>query len=291
MKNSTHFIRTSDLDQAATDFHNNKIEPWVGKVYELPHWFDTNIDSDSKEYKENILKLWSEITNRKKYDPEIDEVTPLDGLDAIRRPAFYSTGSAYEAGKHLMAIGHLLMRSNIKSGNKVLEYGAGFGQTSVAFARVGAQVDTVDVNKPFCDAVSEVAKFYDVNLKSHIGEFGYNPSGEDHYYDLVFFYECFHHCLDIKKMIAQLKKIVKPTGKILLAGEPICDELSPILPYPWGIRLNWENVAIMRYRGWMELGFQKDYLFKCFSDAGFSCHVYNDPNSDPARVYEFLPIA
>ncbi|RFD18627.1 class I SAM-dependent methyltransferase [Komagataeibacter melaceti] len=288
MKNGTYFINNGDLDESAKDFHsNNNLEKWHGKVYELPYWFDDNIDPDSEQYKKNILKLWSEITNRENYTPGSDEFTPIGGVDAIKRPAFYSTGSAHEAGKHLMAIGHLLMRSNIKNGDKVLEYGAGFGQTSVAFARVGAHVDTVDVNKEFCDAVNDVSRFYDVSLKSHIGEFGYNPSGENNYYDLIFFYECFHHCLDIKKTILELRDALKPTGKILLAGEPIFDEICPILPYPWGIRLDWQNVSIMRYRGWMELGFQKDYLFKCFSDAGFYCNVYDDTNSEPAKVYEF----
>jgi hypothetical protein len=43
----------------------------------------------------------------------------------------------------------------------------------------------------------------------------------------------------------------------------------------------------MRIRGWMELGFQKDFLVGQLDKAGFTCAEYRDPNSHWAQVYEF----
>jgi len=281
-------FRIEELDTVATDFQRGEGERWRGRSLILPEWFDTNLDPLSPAYYQQMLRLWEAITGRKGYDPLLNEDTPeIADLDAIYKPAFYASGDSQFAGAQIMAMGHIIMRSGIRPGDRVLEYGAGFGQTALALARLGARVDTVDVNPHFCKAVSTAAERYSVDLTSHVGQFGFNPSGDANAYSLILFYESFHHCIAFDKIIPKFSSLLTDNGKIILAGEPIFNQLCPDLPYLWGFRLDWENVAVMRIRGWLELGFQRDFLLALFARSGFACSEHSDPNSHWAQVYEF----
>lgn len=281
-------ISISQLDEVALAFQRNDRAPWEGGALELPGWFDLGVKYESADYKAQVLRLWEEITALNDYNPTLHEDTPEIGeLDAIFRPGFYATGDAELAGGHLIAMGHILKRSGVRTGDRVLEYGAGFGQTALAFARLGAKVDTVDINPAFCSAVQRNGHHFGVDLTAHHGKFGDNPAGMPNAYDLILFYESFHHCLDFEALIANLPTLLKPDGRVLLAGEPIFDDQCPAMPYGWGPRLDWECVAVMRIRGWMELGFQRDFLLHQFSKVGFDCTIHTDPNSHWAQVYEF----
>lgn len=239
-------------------------------TFELPSGFDLSLNPLSKEYHEQQLKLWSAITRRTAYNPAFDEDTPeIAHADALYRPSFYAVGDSFLAGEHLMALGHILRHSGLKSGDRALEYGAGFGQIALAFARCGVQVDTVDINKSFSAVVNRIGDHYNAPLNAHVGHFGDNPAGHDSSYDLIYFYESFHHCFEFKEVIPKLFKMLKPGGKVFMAGEPISKGPSSWMPYPWGIRLDGENVSIMRQRGWMELGFQEDFLVSIFENNGF----------------------
>ncbi|ARR52689.1 SAM-dependent methyltransferase [Rhizorhabdus wittichii DC-6] len=276
------------LDEVALDFEKGNHDRWRGHSLSLPDWFDPTLDPWGAAYRDQMLKLWEAITNRSGYQPASNEDTPeIADLDATFRPAFYASGDTRFAGGQLMAMGHILMRSDIAAGQRVLEYGAGFGLTALSFGRLGAKVDTVDINPAFCRAVQTAADRYQVDLTPHVGEFGFNPAGIPNAYDLIFFYESFHHALDFAPLLPRLRDLLTPTGKVILAGEPIFDALCSDLPYLWGFRLDWENVAVMRIRGWLELGFQKNFLIGEFARAGFECTEHRDPNSHWAQVYEF----
>lgn len=257
-------------------------------AFALPEGFDLWIDPRSDDYRRQQLALWSAITQRPKYNPSADEDTPeIVHADAIHRPAFYSTGSTFVAGDHLMALGHLLRQSGLKAGDRALEYGAGFGQIALAFARTGVRVDTVDINPAFSAAVAQLGERYEAPLAAHVGEFGYNPAGEDGAYDLIYFYESFHHCFDFLEVIPKLHRMLKPGGKVMMAGEPIVEGSVPLLPYPWGIRLDGENIAIMRQRGWMELGFREDFLVSVFQKEGFTFRKYPLDGYHYCTIYSF----
>lgn len=256
----------------------------------LPEGFDLTLDPDSEAWRAQQLDLWALITRRTDYDPLRDEDTPEIGeMDAVLRPSFYATKQTAIVGDHLLGMGQLLKRADLRPGARVLEYGAGFGQIALAFARTGVTVDTVDVNPAFCGAVRQLAERYEVDLTAHVGTFGDNPASEPAAYDLIYFYESFHHCLDFRAVLPKLRAMLKPGGRILMAGEPIFAGPHPALPYPWGIRLDGECVAVMRQRGWMELGFQEDYLMKVFAEAGFS-GMKHPSNDHYAIVYEFRTV-
>lgn len=277
-----------DLDSAALDFQIGNLDGWHGHVLALPSWFEHSQSPTSQAFRNQMLRLWSAITGRTTYSPVEHEDTPeIADADALVRPAFYASSDLHYAGAQIIAMGHIVMRSGLVAGDRVLEYGAGFGQTALALARLGAHVDTVDINPAFCKVVKRSAEHFLASLTPHQGEFGLNPAGNDNAYKLVLFYESFHHCFDFFSLIEKLPSLLAPGGRVILAGEPIFDEHCPELPYPWGFRLDWENVAVMRHRGWMELGFQREFLLDLFAQAGFTCRVYTDPNSHWATIYQF----
>lgn len=284
--------RKFSFDQIDTVTAALNVEPFRGSVqvgaFEVPKEFDLWLDPRSGDYRDQQLSLWSGITGRSNYDPSVDEDTPeIAEADSLYRPAFYSTGSTFVAGDHLMALGHLLRQSGLKAGGRALEYGAGFGQIALAFARTGVRVDTVDINPAFSAAVNRLGEHYGAPLSAHVGEFGFNPANEDGVYDLIYFYESFHHCFNFLEVIPKLHKMLKPGGKIMMAGEPISDSTVPWLPYPWGVRLDGENVSIMRQRGWMELGFREDFLVSVFETEGFKFQKYPLDGYHYCTIYSF----
>jgi 2-polyprenyl-3-methyl-5-hydroxy-6-metoxy-1,4-benzoquinol methylase len=258
----------------------------------LPAWYDHTLDSMSDEYKAQQYTLWKAITGvDRDYDPDSDEQTlGQDRLDAVRYPGWHyaapTAGSIHNEGEHNIAAGMIMTNSGIRPGHRVLEYGAGFGKVSVLMARLGATVDTVDISDYYCDAVKQQAEFYNIPLTAFKGEFGWNPRG-DQKYDLILFYECFHHCVEFKTVIPLLKQHLSPNGKIILAGEPIFSTVNAAVPFEWGFRLNVENLCIMRYRHWFELGFTESFIEKIFTQAGFAVTKMECPPTPLGNGYIF----
>jgi len=248
----------------------------VGHTYmRLPAWYDATLDSMSDEYAIQQHTLWKHITAvDRDYNPNLDEQTlGQDSVDAVRYPGWHyaapNAGSIADESQHIIAAGMIMKNSGVQQGQWVLEYGAGFGKASVLMSRLGANVDTVDISDYYCDAVKQQADFYNIPLTSFKGEFGWNPRG-DQKYDLILFYECFHHCVEFKTVIPLLKQHLTPTGKIIIAGEPIVKTINDVIPFDWGFRLTAENLCIMRHRRWFELGFTESFIEQIFTQAGFA---------------------
>ena len=282
-------IEIDQLDDAARIFVHGPHAELGRKTLRLPDWFDFDLDPDGPEFRTQQLRLWEAITARENYDPSVNEDCPeVGGLDAWRQPGFYASGSSYVVGEQLLGMGLILVRSAATPASRVIEYGAGFGQNAVAFARFGCKVDTVDINPGFCSAVTTQAERFQIDLTAHAAPFGYNPAGKDGVYNVILFSECFHHCWDFPAVIPQLEKMLAPDGKILLAGESIYRGPQAPMPTDWGIRLEWETVAVMRIRGWMELGFREEYLTRQFMNHGFIWGYHAVPQAIPANLYEFV---
>ena len=294
-------VPVQDLDRAAEvlkQYSTRANSPWDefrDRYLALPDWYDASLDPFSPDYAAQQDRIWQWVAGRSSYSAVEQEQTPEAATqEHIYKPAFYvlrAPGTMATAGQHLIATGHFLKHSGIVARQRVLEYGAGYGQTALAFARMGAIVDTVDINPFFCNAVQAQGEFFKVKLTAFIGEFGDNPRlGEK--YRLIFFYEAFHHSRDFMGVIAKLRDNLADDGKILLGGEPITtDPNSPSIPYPWGLRLDVENAAVVRWRGWYELGFHEDFLVKCFIRQGFSYRKHPCEVADFAILYEFRPRA
>lgn len=259
----------------------------------LPDWFKTDLDPMSDEYFAQQMRLWQLIAGvDREYVAEVDELEEaVLNVDAIRRPGFYiwrNDAAIVSASDHVLATGMLMKHSGLKSGMWALEYGAGFAQTALAFARMGVNVDTVDISSTFCGYVKEQADFFGVNLTPFNALFGDNPRG-DQKYDLIWFYESFHHCVDFRNVVQRLKSHLTPTGRILLAGEPVAKRENLAIPYPWGLRLQSDVVAVIRNLRWFELGFSEDFLTTLFVNNGYTAEYFDCPMSIFGQVYCFMP--
>lgn len=258
---------------------------------EVPGWFNTDLDPYSDEYADQQHKLWSLITGVERgYQPEMDEQEPnLEHFDAVRFPGFFrrrDKEAVESAADHIIAAGMILKHCGLNAGDTALEYGAGFAQAALSLARLGVSVDTVDISSSFCRCVKEQADFFNVPLTPFEGKFGWNPR-TDHQYKLIFFYESFHHCLDFKTVVRDLKRHLASDGVVLLAGEPIIRTPHSGIPYPWGLRLHSEVIAVMRNKRWFELGFSEDFLVGLFTRAGFSAARMECPMSQYGDGYLF----
>lgn len=245
----------------------------IKKSYlKLPKWFNKDLHPASREYKNQQARLWMEITGiEREYIPDVDELTLNEPhTDPIRFPAGFIRRDELaikEQADHFIAMGVILKNCDLKPGQWALEYGAGFAQIALQLARLGVNVDTVDISDFFCKNVKEQADFFKVPLTPYKGLFGSNPRKIK--YDLILFYEAFHHCLDFMSVVSRLKENLAVNGKLILAGEPVSIKKDLAVPYPWGLRLAADVVAIMRERHWCELGFKEDYLVNTFKNQGF----------------------
>jgi len=250
-------------------------EPYRDAHLVLPDWFEQGLDPWGERYAEQQRRLWSEVVGSDHpYDPERDEkeIDLGPGVDAVRRPGFYirrDPDAIAAASDHVIAAGMLLKHSGLRPGQRALEYGAGFAQAALMLARLGVQVDTVDISRQFCTYVRRQSAFFQVPLAAFHGRFGDNPRPGERY-DLVWFYESFHHCVDFLQVVPKLAELLAPGGRVILIGEPIVQSENAAVPYPWGVRLHSEVAAVMRRTGWFELGFTEAFVFELFSRAGFS---------------------
>ena len=257
----------------------------------LPDWFERGLDPLGEAYAAQQHRLWKLVAGvDEDYDPGVHEKEHSWGdIDPGRTPGFYGRRdpeAIAAASDHVLATGMFLKHCGLKAGDRALEYGAGFGQTALALARLGVNVDTVDISATFCGYVREQAEFFKVLLTAFEGRFGSNPRPGSKY-DLIFFYESFHHCLDFQKVVLDLRDHLAEGGRVILGGEPIVEREYDAVPYPWGVRLHSEVVAVVRKQHWFELGFSEAFLFELFRSAGFRGRRVDCEPSLFGRLYVF----
>jgi SAM-dependent methyltransferase len=274
-------------------FNSATSTPWDNfrdAYLDMPEWIRLDLDPLSQQYAAQQRQSWNVIAGiDRDYDPHIDEETSPPHEDPIRFPGFFlrrDKDAVSSAADHFLAAGMIMKRSALEPGDWALEYGAGFAHTALQLARLGVNVDTVDISEPFCRNVKAQADFYRIPLTPFRGHFGRNPRGERKY-DLIWFYESFHHCVDFRQVVPELRRQLAPKGKVILAGEPIVPRANRAVPFPWGLRFDAEVVAIMRLRHWFELGFTEDFIVSLFTAAGFVAEPMECRESAYGRGYVF----
>ncbi len=210
-------------------------------------------DPDSDEYRAVQMRLYEWLHGRP-YAVS-NEVTVFDLETHVRYPFPYSTQSPDTVGNHIIAIGHVIRTLGLRGGQSVLEFGPGWGNTTLTLARMGCHVTAVDIEAKFLALIQERARTKGLEIETLHGDFSLARTLERRF-DAVLFFECFHHCADHQALVASLDRIVARGGKILFAAEPILDEF----PLPWGLRLDGESLWAIRRHGWLELGFQETYF-------------------------------
>lgn len=236
-------------------------------------------DPLSSEYHAHQMDLYRRTSGRE-YSI-VNEATPFDIEECLKKPFPYSTGSCRTTGEQLIAIGYLIRQMNLTPGAKVLEFGPGWGNTTVALAQMGFDVTAVDIEPKFCTLVERRAAQVGASVRTVNDDFLWSEVVDDQF-DVVMFFECFHHAADHLRLLRSLHRILKPGGRIILGGEPI----DPNFPQPWGVRLDGQSLWSIRKFGWMELGFTEDYFRTALAATGWRGECYASLDVPWMKVWE-----
>ncbi len=235
-------------------------------------------DPFSPEYRDFQLELYQRIAG-KPYSTANERT--LFNLDQHRhRPFPYYGGSTMTAGHHLRSIGFMLRTLDLPPGARIVEFGPGWGNTTLALALLGFKVTAVDIEPNFCQLLRERAAEAHVEIDVVEADFFW-AEGVAEPYDAAVFFECFHHCDDHMRLLRALRRAIKPDGKLVVASEPIVHDF----PMPWGVRTDGESLWAMRNFGWLELGFREHYFDAAIARSGWRTEKHYCADPDWATVW------
>lgn len=220
-------------------------------------------DPFSPEYRDFQLHIHERISG-KSYSPK-NERTVFDVAAYVHRPYPYHLKSLPTAGEHLLAVGFMLRMMDLPPGARVVEFGPGWGHTTIALAMLGFQVTAVDVEPNFCELLRLRAAQHHVEINVVEADFFWAESVTEPY-DAAVFFESFHHCHDHMRLLQALRTAVKPEGQVIFGAEPVV----PGYPVPWGVSMHGAALWAMRNFGWLELGFNEDYFQAALARAGWT---------------------
>ena len=225
------------------------------------------------------MSLHAALTGRS-YDASRDERTLFLVDEYEHRPFPFYLQSPVTAGNHLLAIGFLLRTMTLAPGSRVLEFGPGWGNTTIALAQLGMQVTAVDVEPNFCEILRRRAARHSVEVEVVEGDFFWAEQVSEPY-DAVVFFESFHHCADHMRLLRALRRAVKPGGQVYFGAEPILADYA----VPWGVRTDGEALWAMRNFGWLELGFRESYFRTALTRTGWRAEKRTCLDADWVSVW------
>jgi SAM-dependent methyltransferase len=236
-------------------------------------------DPYSPEYYQAQMRLYRDVSGRPDYSIANEHV-PMH-LDEVKKNPFpYCTKSAATVGDQLIAIGYLIRAMSLPAGSRLVEFGPGWGTTTVTLSQMGYRVTAVDAEPAFIDLIAHRARTLGQQIELVTGDMlGFHAERP---YDAALFFECFHHCADHLRMLRQLHDLVADDGLIAFAGEPVAD--APHFPFPWGLRLEGMAVWSIRKFGWLELGFDTSYFLRTLLRLGWSPRRHRSDVSHYADV-------
>ncbi len=231
------------------------------------------------DYAEFQFELYQRLAG-KPYSSE-NEVTRFDVEESARCPWPYSTGNPLVTADQFTAIGALLRRLDLPPGSRIVEFGPGWGNTTIPLALLGFQVTAIDIEPRFCELVQRRAAMHGVSIKTVNADF-LSIESADEPFDAAIFFECFHHASDHRRLLRALHGAVKTSGRILFGGEPI----SANFPMPWGLRMDGQSLWSIRKHGWFELGFNEDYFVEALATEGWLAAKHPSGDTPIADVWE-----
>jgi 2-polyprenyl-3-methyl-5-hydroxy-6-metoxy-1,4-benzoquinol methylase len=268
--------KLAELDAAAAisdaelrrAFDTFKMEPAIA-------WIS---DPDSADYVAAQFALYEKISGRH-YTTD-NEKTPFDPVTMAAKPFPYLNNNWEVTGDQLIAIGWIFKSLRLPSGASVLEFGPGWGNTTIAMARNGYRVTAIEIEPNFVELIREQARRVPVDLEVIRGDF-MDAATLGRTFDCVLFFECFHHCGRHNDLLDLMDKLVAPGGQIAFAAEPITDEFAA----PWGLRLDGQSLWAIRKHGWLELGFTESYFIRSLMRRGWLVAKHVLPWCPLAVVY------
>jgi len=217
-------------------------------------------DPGSAAYRDHELALYEQLTG-KPYSPA-RERSIFDLAEGVRSPFPYRTRTPDVVGDQLILLGFLMKAIPMPPPARILEFGPGWGNTTQALLQTGYDVTAVEIDPTFIDLIAQRCALNADRLTLETADMLEFTSTQR--FDVILFFESFHHCQDHRRLLRQLHDLLADRGVILFVAEPIVD-----LPYPWGLRLDGQSLWAMRQLGWLELGFDRAYFMGALRDTGW----------------------
>jgi len=238
-------------------------------------------DPFSAEYRTYQMDLYQRLAGTT-YDVS-NERSKFDVAAAVLRPFPYFTGSLDTVGRFTMGVGALLHAMRLSPGVRVLEFGAGWGNTTIAMAMAGLNVTALDIESDFCDLLTSRARQHGLDIAIVNDDFMWAETVAEPF-DAAVFFECFHHCADHMRLLRALQRAIRPGGRIYFGAEPIVERF----PVPWGLRLDGESLWAIRNNKWLELGFKESYFREALKRTGWTATKHIVPGLRWAAVWEAM---
>jgi SAM-dependent methyltransferase len=254
------------LDAAAAISDNEVRKGFETFAMKFPYKVVTDPNSD--EYRAQQFKLYEWLHGRPYSNTH--EVSEFDVDKAADVPFPFYTKSPNTVGNQLIAIGNLIRTMNLQPKAKILEFGPGWGNTTIWLAKMGYAVTAVDIEANFINLIRKRASRSHLKINAIEGDFSLIKKIEGKF-DAILFFECFHHCSNHQDLVASFQRAISPGGKIIFGAEPIDDGFH----LPWGLRLDGESLLAIRKFGWLELGFQERYFRSLLSKYGWVVEKHN----------------
>jgi SAM-dependent methyltransferase len=230
---------------------------------EPPALASQGLDPRSRQYAEAVMQTWSALTGRDSYDPVVDESFDLDLDEFVARPYPYSSRDPQDVGRYLAAVGWFMLTLAPKPGSRIVELGAGWGHLASSLAMTGYDVTAVDLNSSSVEVLRERNSRLGIQLKVEQSTFLDYRDGD---FDMVIFFEAFHHCAEPLELLDRCVSMLRPGGQLVFLAEAIYDDFY----CPWGVRPDGPAIFMARYAGWLELGFNRSFMYRELNARGFS---------------------
>ena len=98
------------------------------------------------------------------------------------------------------------------TGKKLLDVGVGLGESSVYFAKQGAEVTAVDLSPEMVDLTLRLGRRHGVEIKGVIAG-GEDLRVDSNSYDFVYSANTLHHVPDRERFFQEIHRVLKPGGR------------------------------------------------------------------------------
>jgi len=201
------------------------------------------------------------------YDARRHENFDFDLAQMIECPYPYITKEPTIIAQQVRDWANVLEAIDLPRNSRILEMGAGWGNTSLLLAQSGFEVSVLDINPLYLDLITKRCGRLGLKIDTIEGEF-LDITKLDQQYDAVLFYESFHHCLEHGELLRSVKTRLTKGGRVYFAGEPIIENA----PYAWGLNPSGEALFQMHTHGWMELILDRRYFEALLDSFGLALH-------------------
>lgn len=240
---------------------------WSGLSYKSAVHVDDELDPFDEKYVSAQIAIYREISGRD-IDQKNNELTQFNIEEHVTAVNPYGKEPAHVIGMHFSRLSRALLQSGLDRGQNILDLGCGWGLSSELFAYSGLRVTAVDINPQFVELVQRRAADRGLAITAVEGTFEDIPSGS---FDAVAYYECLHHAIRPWAALSAARDVLKPGGKLLIAGEPL-----NYMWKHWGIRNDLLSIYCIRKFGWFESGWSPSFLEACIQKCGFEVRYCAD---------------